>query len=60
MKKIIKHDNKKFKHICNSGPMLIYACGDLRIIADIAGNVIYEYSTNNDPRLVRRTEINNS
>lgn len=51
MEREINHNNKKFKHVGNTGNLLIYAYEDLRILADVAGNIIYEYSITSDIRL---------
>ena len=58
MEKEINHKNKKFKYLGNTGNLLIYAYEDLRILANVAGNIIYEYSITSNPRLLRKNETN--
>lgn len=58
MRKEINYNNKKFEHIGNTGSLLIYAYEDFRILADVAGNVIYEYSMTTNRGSFRKQKIN--
>ena len=60
MEEEINHNNKKFSYLGNTGNLLIYACKDLRILADVAGNIIYEYGIASDIRFIGRKNKNST
>lgn len=54
MENEFKYRNRTFKHVGFMADLLIYACGDSRILIDKQRNVVYEYIIKKWPEQLNR------